>query len=229
MHLKNCKNTELVDLCAQEPWNRKAWLEFYNRFDERIWLVIYRECKALGIIKQDAQFQETVKDLVQDVYVKLTDNNCRALKNFVGASENSIYTYLGIIAKNVVRNYHIKISAQKRPSSQKLIDDAINISERGEKILVRDVGNLSYSGVEEEFSIVILKEEIDEILDKILKSKDKDRNKLIFKLYFYEGFSAEEIASRFKFNLSAKRIRNLVTEIKKKLRQELLERRMFAY
>lgn len=216
-------------LCAQEPGNRKAWAEFYNRFDERIWLVIYRECKAKGINRLDSQLQKTVQDLVQDVYVKLIADKCKALNNFIGMSENSIYTYLGIIAKNVVNNYITKIKAQKRPSFEKSIDEILTISEKGEKILITHKIKSAYSDVEEKFTLEILKEEIDHILDTILKGKDKERNKLIFKLHLYEGISVEDLASKFHFGLSSKRISNLITDIKKELRQELLERMIEVY
>jgi RNA polymerase sigma factor (sigma-70 family) len=222
------KNAELIELCAREPWNRKAWLEFYNRFDKRIWLVIYRECKAMGISRQADQFKQTVEDLVQDVYVKLSDNNCKALKNFVGASENSIYTYLGIIAKNVVRNHAIKVKAQKRPSIEKSLDEVIAISETGEKILIRDTVRSPGSAAEQDFSVEILREEIEDILNKILTGKQLERDKLIFKLHLYQKFSAEDITKKFNFGLSSKRISNLITSIKKDLRQELSKRLMEA-
>jgi RNA polymerase sigma factor (sigma-70 family) len=222
------KNTELVALCAQESWNRKAWREFYNRFDARIWLVIYRECKAMGIIKQATQSKQTIEDLVQEVYVKLADNDCKALKNFIGASENSIYTYLGIIAKNVVKNHFIKMKAQKRPTLEKSIDDVSTITETGEKILIRDVVRPTYSDVEQNFSVEILKQEVEDILNNILKGKEKERNRLIFKLHLYKKFSAEDIANKFNFGISSKRISNLITAIKKQLQQELLKRMIEA-
>lgn len=229
MNIKKLNNNELIKLCARESWNRNAWLEFYSRFDERIWLVVYRNYKTLGLHKRDSQFQMTVEDLVQEVYARLTDNNCKALKEFKGASENSIYAYLAVIARNVVKNYFISINAQKRSLHEKSLDDVLTITEDGQKIFVKDVIKSPYSDVEDEFAVVILKEDIDDILDKILKNKDKDRNKLIFKLYFYEGFSVEEIASQFNFGLSSKRISNLTSDLKKKLRQKLFEPKMVSY
>jgi len=229
VNLKKVNNTDLAKLCAQEPDNKKAWLEFYQRFDKWIWLVVYRECKAKGIINHDSQIHQTVQDLVQDVYVKLVSNNCKALANFIGASEKSIYTYLDIIAKSIVRNYITKIKARKRPSIEKSLDEVFSISEKGEKILDKDIFRPTYLDVDEEFKIQIFKEEIEDILDIVLKGKHKDRDKLIFKLYLYDGFTAEDIASQSCFMISSKRISNLITHIKKKLRRELLERRMAVY
>ena len=218
------KNTDLVALCAREPWNRKAWLEFYDRFDDRIRLVIYRECKAMGVPNRDVQFQDTVEDLVQDVYMKLLANNCKALKDFIGASENSVYTYLGIIARNEVRNYFTKINAQKRPTVERSIDDLLNISEKGGKIRTKNITRSPYADLEVEF----LKEEIENILDRIVTGSSKHRNKLIIKLNIYQGLSAEQIASQLPYDLSSKTVSNLITKIKQKLRQQLLEQMMAA-
>lgn len=226
MNLKKLNNIELIKRCAQEPFNRKVWAEFYNRFDERIWLVVYRECNAKGIVKYDSQYREAIQDLVQDVYVRLIDDNCKALKNFVGASENSIYSYLGIIAKNVVNNYIAKMSAQKRMSFEKLISTNLP---KDEKIFIKYKVKASYSDLDDEISLAVLKEEIDVILNKILKSRDKERDKLIFKLHFYEGFSVEDLAEKFHFGLSSKRISNLITAIKKSLRPQLLEQMMEVF
>lgn len=219
MNVKKLTNNELVNLCAQNPRNRSAWLEFYSRFDERIWLVICRECKEKGLYENTPQFHQIVQDLVQDVYVKLVEKNCKALKAFVGVSENSIFTYIGIIAKNVVRNYLIKRGAQKRPSIKKTIDEAL---------LSQDL-EYAFATVEEEFTLEIRKEEIEHILENSIKGRDKERNKLIFNLYFYEGFSPEEIAAQFDFALSAKRIGNIISDIKQELRKELLLQKMEIY
>jgi DNA-directed RNA polymerase specialized sigma24 family protein len=47
---------------------------------------------------------------------------------------------------------------------------------------------------------------------------------LIFEYYIYYGFEAEEIASQLGLNLTAKRVENLIREIKQALRQCLHER-----
>jgi len=228
MDLIMATNTELVKSCAQDPANRNAWNEFYNRFDKRIWMVVYRECEAKGISDSDYQYDQTIKDLVQDVYKKLIENDCKALKNFIGASENSIYTYLGIIARNVVRNHITKTRAQKRPLVDKSIDEIFSNSDKQNKIFIKDKFISDY-GVEQEFSAIMLKEEIEDILCQFLNGKDKERNKLIFKLHLYEGFSPDDIASQFSFGLSSKRISNLITGIKKNLQTELLRRETVAY
>lgn len=222
---KELTNTELIKLCAHNTRSRELWDEFCARFDERIWLCVYRECRDKKITSNKNEFKLIVQDLVQDVYEKLVAKNCKALLEFQGASENSIYAYLGMIAKNVVRNYLIQKSAKKRPQIAESLDEMLTSApERLEKDRLKfiDIGN------QDDFSFEILREEIEMILDRLLKGADGERNKIIFKLFLYEDLSPEEIAAQLAFPLSEKRIRNIITNIKKMLRQELLAEQMVA-
>ena len=63
MNIKKLSNNQLVTLCAQKPEDRTAWSEFYCRFDERIWLVILRECQQIGLFETSIQAQQIVQDL----------------------------------------------------------------------------------------------------------------------------------------------------------------------
>ncbi|MDZ7265162.1 MAG: sigma-70 family RNA polymerase sigma factor [candidate division KSB1 bacterium] len=225
LSLKELKNTELVRRCAQNTKSREIWDEFYARFDERIWLCVYRECRDKKITRNRNEFKLIVQDLVQDVYKKLVSKNCKALQEFQGASENSIYAYLGMIAKNVVRNYMIQKSAKKRPPITESLDEMMTLApERLERERLKFVDIESEDG----FSVEMMREEIDTILDRQLKGSDSERNKIIFKLFLYEELSPQEIAARLAFSLSEKRIRNIITDIKKILRQELLAEQMMA-
>ncbi len=225
VNLKELTNTELVKLCAQNTMNRELWDEFYARFDERIWLCVYRECHDKKITTNKRELKLVVKDLVQEVYVKLVTKNCKALREFQGVSENSIYSYLGMITKNVVRNYVIQKSAKKRPQITESLDEMLNAAaERLEKDRFISVDR----GYEDDLSFAIMKQAIDLILDRQLKGADAARNKVIFKLFLYEGLSPQEIADQLAFPLSEKRIRNIITEIKKMLRRELLAEQMVS-
>ena len=128
MDIQTLKSNELIQFCARHPNHKLAWAEFYNRFDKTIWLFVYRECIRRGITKGSDQFEQIVQDLVQDVYIKLVEKNCKALYNFIGASENSIFTYLAIIIKNVVLNHVISMSVQKRKSKKKSMNIGEDIS-----------------------------------------------------------------------------------------------------
>ena len=221
VNVRKLTNTQLVKICAQEPGNRDAWTEFCHRFDRQIWLITFRECKNKIDRHSRNQFDQIVQDLVQDVYCRLVENNCKALRNYVGQSENAIYVYLSRIAQNVVNNYVIKMSAQKRPKIDRSLTELVE--NHGDKHM-----HLSSQTVidepDEELQAEELIEEIENILDDCLTGPDKYRNKLIFKLFFFDGFSANDIAKNFGFRLSPKRVGNILSDLKRIIRRELPQR-----
>ena len=209
------KNTELVKLCANNPNNNSAWSEFLARYEEPIYRTITQECKKSEHKIYFFQFEETVNDLVQDVYFKILENDCKALKRFRGESENSIYSYLNAIAKNVVKNYITKMHAQKRPRIKKSLEDVAQLIETNGK--THPNNNSGTFSMEQEVTLKILKEEIDDCLARTLTGKKKTRNKVIYQLYLYDGFSPKEIALLFDFCISTKRIANIICDSKRKL------------
>ena len=210
-------NTELVKHCANDKKNKKAWLEFLSRYENLVYNTIIQECKNSDLHKNCFQFDETVKDLVQEVYLKLLQNECKALKKFRGESENSIYSYLKIIARNEVRNYINKMQAKKRPPIDRLLDDSTRVTgEKGEIYNSSKYKTILFDP-EQEFKLKILKEEIDYCLKKILTGRDKKRNRFIYQLHIYNGFSPKEIASYFNFGISTSRIANIISDSRQKL------------
>jgi RNA polymerase sigma factor (sigma-70 family) len=228
MKLKEISHSELVDLCSQESSDRNAWTEFCSRYDLHIWTVITRECKEKNMFENFSQSKQAVNDLVQEVYVKLVDKDNKALKEFHGRYENSIYLYLGTIAKNVVRNHVVKMGAQKRPPISSSLNDTVMISADGDEIQIADQIESKQDNIEEKISIEMLQKEIDNILEKFLKGRTKTRNKIIFKLNFYEGYTAQEIVSHFNYEMSESRVNNILTDIKKLLRNKLLQKKMLG-
>jgi RNA polymerase sigma factor (sigma-70 family) len=221
LDLKQLTNTELIRMCAENPRNRALWAEFYHRFHDRIWGMVYRECQNKGLLANSKNAQQLLEDLVQDVYMKIVEKDCSALKNYVGASDNSIFAYLGIISINVVRNYVTSQRAKRRPNIEKSIND--DFSAIKDSYWMLDP-NANLNDAEERLALESLLKEIEEVLDDCAKGKDQDRNKEIFKLCVYKGYSAEEVTSKFEFGLSSKRIGNLISELKKCVRKKLLDK-----
>jgi RNA polymerase sigma factor (sigma-70 family) len=217
MDFKTLANTELIKLCAEAPSNGQAWTEFYARFDEHIRLMILRECREKHFSKDKPQFEEIFNDLVQDVYLKLVQKNCKALWEYKASTENSIYAYLAIIARNVVRGHLTKEGAKKRRARLVSLDaPAANSSEDGE-LRVIDITPAPDPGPDAGLDSESQKQELANLLDKILTGKSKTRDKLIFKLFWFEKFSPEQISLHCGIRLSPKRIINILSGIKKRL------------
>ncbi len=221
MDLKALKNTELIRMCAENSHNNALWSEFVFRFQERIKLMVHRESQNKGLLTNTKNKQQLQEDLVQNVYLKLVENDCSALKNYIGASENSIFTYLGIISINVVRNYATKQRAQRRPKIDKSLND--DFSEIKDSYWLLDP-NPNLNEAEVRLSFESFLKEIEEVLDDCAKGKDRDRNKEIFRLCIYKGYSAEEVTANFEFGLSSKRIGNLISDLKNCVRKKLLDK-----
>lgn len=224
MDYSKLSNTALIHICGHDPKNRSAWAEFYTRFNDHIRLAVYRECKNKIHRNRDVQFSQIVQDMVQDVYMKLVSNKAKALKDFKGTNKNSIYLYLGVIAKNTVLNYVIQSTAQKRPPIEKSLDDPLYSNTAKNQLVIRDRLHPHDSNIDEQIMFKDLEDEIMKIIDEGFHRRRKERNKIIFKLYFYEGFTVEDIATQFGYRLSVNRARNLIRDIRNLLQEKLKDR-----
>jgi DNA-directed RNA polymerase specialized sigma24 family protein len=139
------------------------------------------------------------------------------LKQFRGESENSIYSYLNVIAKNVVKNYIMKMHAQKRPWIEKSLEDVTQLLETNAATCRNNSNHANVFSTEKEVTLKILKEEIDDCLARTLTGKKKTRNKFIYQLHLYDGFSPKQIAVLFDFRISSKRIANIICDSKRQL------------
>jgi RNA polymerase sigma factor (sigma-70 family) len=217
MDFKTLANTKLIELCAKAPRNEQAWTEFCVRFDDHIRVMILRECREKHLSKDKPQFEEIFEDLVQDVYLKLVQKNCKALWEYRASDENSIYAYLAVIARNVVRGYFTKEGAKKRRARLVSLDaPAASSADEGE-LRVIDILVASGPGPDANLDSESQKQELENLLGKTLTGKSKARDKLIFKLYWFEKFSPEQISAHCGIRLSPKRIINILSGIKKRL------------
>ncbi|NIR47791.1 hypothetical protein GWO43_05000 [candidate division KSB1 bacterium] len=203
---KSLPYNELIAKCTQksEDWD-KTWREFENRYGKLILIYLHREFTRSGGTKFTKQMNETIKDLRQDVYIKLLANNGSALRNFRGDSETSFRAYLNSISINVVKNY-IKSKISEKRGAESVIKDL--------EFHQPQTTNTS-DELEEEF----FKESIIEKLRQCYKSRNIGRDLLIFRLICFEGHSAAEIQSSFNFGLSVSGIDTLISRMKKTLKK----------
>lgn len=217
MDFKTLTNKKLIELCAEAPRHEQAWREFCARFDGHIRLMILRECREKHFSKDKPQFEEIFEDLVQEVYFKLVQKNCKALWEFKASTENAIYAYLAIIARNVVRGHFTKEGAKKRRARLVSLEaPAANPSRDGELRVIDTIPSPD-PGPEARLDHESHKQELENLIDKLLRGKSKVRDKLIFKLYWFEKFSPEQISAHCGIGLSPKRIINILSGIKKRL------------
>lgn len=207
---------ELIAKCTQKSadW-QNFWREFQNRFGKKILFYIYGEFHKISGEKSLTEFHEIIKDLRQDVYIKLLKNDSQALKNFNGKNETSFLAYLHVIAKNVVVNYVNTISYQKSVSISKIKHRSD--SEDSEMFPFQPVSMDTVDELEKS----IFKNFILEKIKTCFHSKNFERDILLFKLFYFKGFTSREIAKDTNFKLSASGIETVVNRIVQRLRENL--------
>jgi RNA polymerase sigma factor (sigma-70 family) len=216
MNLKNLSNTELIKRCAQDSSDQSAWTEFYTRFDEHIRLMLVRECR-----RKHLNANNILEDLVQDVYMRLVQKKCKALWDYKAANDDSIYSYLAVIAHSVVCGYLAREGAQKRRHHESSLDAPAVSSSADDDLRLIDTIRNDEPDPDANLIRESERQEIEYQLDKVLTKNTRERDKLIFKLYFNEGFSPVQIAAQCGALLSEKRIGNIITELKKRLAEQL--------
>jgi DNA-directed RNA polymerase specialized sigma24 family protein len=217
MALSMMTHNELVNILAKSPRDSTAWAEFYNRFHKHICLTINRELKRLHNYKG----LNAVEDLAQEVYAKLLARDCQALREFKGQYENSIKSYLEIIAIRTVLADYSKTKTRKRSGAGKEVAlDALQWHVHQERLVdLKEM--LCLENWESDFLLCELLAEIEYHLDRILGPRRyKERDALIFKYYLFAGLEAEEIVVLCKdLEITVKRVLNIIGEIKSELRK----------
>jgi DNA-directed RNA polymerase specialized sigma24 family protein len=202
IEFKKLSHNQLIAYMARHSGDNAAWREFLTRFQNYIAAVIIKECKRINY----SQGLNNLEDILQKVYLRLLDNDSRALRNFHGQYENAIVLYLKIITINVVRS-EMKASSRER---------SVELDNRDENLL--DL--LPDNSTLDKMSSNDLNDAIKSCLRKIEHMRRNGvRDVLLFGYYFYKKFKIEEIAALQVFSeLSQKRIANIVAEIKAELR-----------
>ena len=175
--LRDLSMEELLERCLRSG-EQTAWNEFVRRIQPTIAGVVYKAlCRCRPSGKPSG---ELVDDLVQDTYIKIFRNNCKALREFKSEHENAIFGYLQTIASNCVHDYIRKHNLETDPLSDTFEDG--HVSQRIEyDILFRE-------------------------LYQYVKANYSERDGIIFELRHRQGFTAPEIARHPGIKLTLKKV-----------------------
>jgi len=201
--------SDLLKLCSKRPTDEAAWEEFVRRYNTTIKAHVVKTFHKLARQESDRKPQfpdDLIEDLVQAVYMRLIEDQNRALERFEGEYENSIFQYLGMISINVVRDYFRQEKAQKRPKITDRLPD-----------LVTEPPDPSRNP-----NAPFTFEEIERALNKAVSGRHRDRDILIFKLRFDEGLTLEEIKQAMNLDLSPISVGSILNRITNKLKAQLL-------
>ena len=150
-------------------------------------------------------------DLLQDVIVRLIERDCAAMKRFTGSSENEFLAYLAVISRSVVRSAVRRASAKKR----KVAPEPKGNEES-------DVSLKAYSARKVyPLERMILAREIRDLSEKVIQENSREcsvRDRLIFRLFFYEELTTEQIAHCKGIDLSRRGVEKVLQRVTGRLR-----------
>jgi RNA polymerase sigma factor (sigma-70 family) len=215
-------HNELVGICSQSP-SHPAWDEFYRRFDYYIKLYVKKAWKnrTINSDMENPCAREILRDLTQEVYLKLLENDQHALRKFKGGGENSFLAYLARIAVNIVAEYFRKQLAEKRKGRMISVDlllDSNSPDQPGSRTIICTYLSCN---PEADFLAEITFRELSDLLDQILTGPNQDRDKLIFKLYLMDGLSTQQVAAAQSLGLKTSSVESIIRRTRDKLRHAL--------
>lgn len=182
MDPRKLTDEELVRLLLatrDEDLRADLWVEFWRRFQPVIARTIRRR-----ILRYTRWVDpDWVDNLVQETFLKLLKDDCKALRKFEFWHENAFQGFLKVMAAHVVEDDIRKKNSEKEGGGQphENIDDLLQPPSDRSRGVQSMLNNLRMS-------------EIENCLQRRKADPNFVRNHKIFWLYYREGFTALEIS-----------------------------------
>jgi RNA polymerase sigma-70 factor (ECF subfamily) len=151
----------------------------------------------------------SIEDMIQEVYLKLCDGNCRILREFRDDREDALYAFLKVVSANIARDRCQAMSAMKRGGGK-----LVSLSSDSDAL---PSGDEFASRLEQQLFL----EKVSAILARCTSGPSAGRDQTIFFLYFRQGLTAREIAAIPAFELTAKGVESLLQRLVRYVRWEL--------
>ncbi len=219
MHPASIDSASLAALCAARQEDTELWTEFLHRFTPK--LKAFIRATLRHSVVQSVGFPDSTglpdtgneSDLLQNTILRLVQNGCAALKRFSGTTEQELLAYLAVITRSVVRDFGRRQSAKRRFHWSAPVSPAHG--ESGE--IPEYIGE---AAVQDPVEREILAHEVERLSLQTIQdnSGEPDRDKLIFKLYFFDGLSTGQIASCKGIGLSKTGVEKILNRIKDRVR-----------
>jgi len=197
---------ELARACAQSADTRE-WAEFLGRCAPIAALVAARVARMW---QGGTASASAVDDIVQEVFLKLCDQDRRILREFRPRGDDSFLALLRVITASVANDYFRRHYSEKRGG--KVV--TMVLDEDPAPVLSHT------SNRENDAQRTVLFAEIDQRL-RNAPGSTAARDRIIFWFYYLQGLTAEEIAALPGSDLSAKGVESALRRIAAWLRSQL--------
>jgi len=146
----------------------------------------------------------TVDDLIQETYLKLCRDRRRLLGEFQADHPDSFKAYLSVITANVVHDHFRALHSAKRGAGK--LDDPLEDNDAKYSRPLNEQRTIEQR---------LLMKEIDGVLCCGLPGEEARRNRVIFWLYYRDGWSAPDIAKLPWVSLTVKGVESVVHRLTK--------------
>lgn len=210
--MQSCNARDLLLRCATDR-DAETWQEFFDRFERRIAVGVYRT-----LARFDARIgTDEQQDLLQEVYCRLLERRGRCLRRCRGEFDGAVGAYLGRVAESVVVDYLRTLSAAKRGSGRiwdrrweadlELADWVADAKRSPEEVLLRRERHTRF------FSRC----------RDLVGSRSPTRDLEVLYLAFFEGWTSREISRRIGNGMTPSAVDSLVHRLKKRLAKSGVE------
>ena len=201
----NTPVNELAKACAHSA-KAAEWEEFLRRCAPIATTVAARVTRLwLG-----TAIPSIVDDIVQEVFLKLCEQERRILRDFLPRGDDSFFGLLRVITASVANDYF------RRQRSEKRGGNVVTV--------VLDEGPASNMAASRENSSGMHRQVLFAEIDRMLSAAQgptAERDRTLFWLYYLQGLTAEEIAALPGSELGAKGVESALRRITTWLRGEM--------
>jgi RNA polymerase sigma-70 factor (ECF subfamily) len=196
---------DLAKACARSA-DAAEWAEFVARCMPLASLVALRVSRMWVSDPSSA----TVDDIVQEVFLKLCEQERRILRDFEPRGEDSFFGLLRIVAGSVANDYFRRTHSTKRGGK------VVTLSLTDEEAQSPMGGARSAARIEQSALYAQLDEKLRSAPESI-----GERDRALFWLYYRQGYTAEEIARISAAGLTAKGVESALRRVTAWLRDEV--------
>ena len=194
---------ELARACAHSA-DTAEWGEFLGRCAPVAALVAARVAR----IWQGTASSAVVDDIVQEVFVKLCEQERRILREFKPKGGDSFLALLRVITASVANDYFRRQYSEKRGGKVVTM------------LLDEEPSSMVAAHNDQDAQRAVLFNELDRKL-RSASGATAERDRALFWLYYLQGLTADEIASLPGSELSAKGVESALRRVTAWLRKEL--------
>lgn len=196
----------LLARCLQTGTN-EDWQRLTAVLQPLIMGVAYRTASRW----QPSVQKELVDDLAQEIFLKLLDQDAKALRRFTPTGPDSLFSFVKVIAANHVFD-RMKSRVPRRQGG-----------DSGREALTDNTTSAPNSHFSEQRLLV---RSIEDALIAVTQGENSSRDRAIFLLHYRHGLTAEAIAKISHFGLSTKGVESTVHRLRASIRRTLVERRI---